>query len=111
MNVAKLIMKNLREKGEIKTSDIVRATGFTRAYINRFLQELRGSRLIAFILFRARLIDLREVQESRGARSIVCRRFSSRLIVLRRGRGIKSMVRNSLLDRSRDVKYEHSLSG
>jgi len=41
MDVKKLILKKLAKKKTIRVADIVKATGFSRAYINRFFQELR----------------------------------------------------------------------
>ena len=43
MDIKKLILNTITEKSTIKTSDIVKLTGFSRAYVNRFLQELRDS--------------------------------------------------------------------
>ena len=40
MNIKNLILKKLKSKLEIKASEIVRETGFSRAYINRFFCEL-----------------------------------------------------------------------
>lgn len=37
----KLIMEMFERKEEVKASDIVKTTGFSRAYINRFFQDLR----------------------------------------------------------------------
>ena len=36
-----LIMRRLRAKGEIRASDLTHETGFSRAYVNRFLKKLR----------------------------------------------------------------------
>lgn len=41
MDVKNLIFKKLKEKGEVKSSEIVEATGYSRAYINRYFKELR----------------------------------------------------------------------
>ncbi|MFH1553169.1 MAG: DUF4325 domain-containing protein [Candidatus Omnitrophota bacterium] len=41
MDVKKIIIQHLEKNGEVKASDIVKATGFSRAYVNRFFQELR----------------------------------------------------------------------
>ncbi|PIW90025.1 MAG: hypothetical protein COZ92_01790, partial [Candidatus Nealsonbacteria bacterium CG_4_8_14_3_um_filter_40_11] len=41
MNIKKLILRQLTKKGTIKVADVVEITGFSRAYINRFFQELR----------------------------------------------------------------------
>lgn len=40
MDINKLIMSILEKKGKVKASDIIKATGFSRAYINRFFREL-----------------------------------------------------------------------
>ena len=41
MSVRDLILKKLEEKGEVKSSEIVKATGYSRAYVNRYFKELR----------------------------------------------------------------------
>ena len=41
MNIHALILKELTKKGEVRVADIVKATGFSRAYLNRFFQDLR----------------------------------------------------------------------
>jgi len=43
MDIKKLILDTIDKKGEVKASCIVKITGFSRAYINRFFQELRNS--------------------------------------------------------------------
>lgn len=40
MNVKDLILKKLEEKGEIKSSEIVKDTGYSRVYVNRYFKEL-----------------------------------------------------------------------
>lgn len=40
MNIKDLILKKLKENGEVRSSEIVKATGYSRAYINRFFKEL-----------------------------------------------------------------------
>ncbi|MDD5606705.1 MAG: DUF4325 domain-containing protein [Candidatus Pacebacteria bacterium] len=40
-DIKKIILEQLKRKNEIKVADIVRATGFSRAYINRFFKELK----------------------------------------------------------------------
>lgn len=42
MDIRNLILKHLKEKKEIKVSEIVKETGFSRAYINRFFQSLKN---------------------------------------------------------------------
>jgi anti-sigma regulatory factor (Ser/Thr protein kinase) len=49
MNIKSFILKKIKDKGEIKTADVVKATGFSRAYINRFLQELREEDKIVLV--------------------------------------------------------------
>jgi anti-sigma regulatory factor (Ser/Thr protein kinase) len=39
----------LEQKGEVRAAEIVRATGFSRVYINRFFQELRDEGKIALV--------------------------------------------------------------
>lgn len=41
MDIKSLILKKLSQGKEIRVADITKATGFSRAYINRFFQELR----------------------------------------------------------------------
>jgi anti-sigma regulatory factor (Ser/Thr protein kinase) len=41
MDMKKLIMEMFERKEEVKASDIVKTTDFSRAYINRFFQDLR----------------------------------------------------------------------
>ena len=41
MEIKPLILKKIKAQGEVKVADIVKATGFSRAYVNRFFQELR----------------------------------------------------------------------
>lgn len=40
MNIRSLIMNSLDKKGEVKAADIIKTTGFSRTYVNRFFQEL-----------------------------------------------------------------------
>jgi len=41
IDVAQLITNALKKKPQVKASDIVKATGFSRAYVNRFFQQLK----------------------------------------------------------------------
>lgn len=41
MSVRDLILKKLEEKGEVKSSEIVKVTGYSRAYVDRYFKELR----------------------------------------------------------------------
>lgn len=49
MDIRKLILKRLRAKKIIKVADLVKETGFSRAYINRFFQELKNEGKIVLI--------------------------------------------------------------
>lgn len=49
MDIRTLIEKELNKKGKIKSSDIIKMTGFSRAYINRFLKELKEEGKIVLI--------------------------------------------------------------
>jgi len=49
MDTKKLILKELSKKKKIKVADIVKATGFSRAYVNRFFEELRNEGKIMLI--------------------------------------------------------------
>lgn len=49
MNIEAFILKELKKRGEIRTAEIVRATGFSRVYINRFLNILESKGKIILI--------------------------------------------------------------
>lgn len=49
MDMKGMIIEELEKKGEIKASEIVKATGFSRTYVNRFFQELRDEGRIVLI--------------------------------------------------------------
>lgn len=49
MDIRGLILRKLNKQKEIKVADIVKATGFTRAYINRFFQELKNENKIVLL--------------------------------------------------------------
>lgn len=49
LDIKKLILKALDKKGEAKAADIVKASGFSRAYVNRFLKQLREEGKIILI--------------------------------------------------------------
>ena len=49
MEIKKLILSKLIKQQKVKVSDIVKATGFSRAYINRFFQELRDEGKIVLL--------------------------------------------------------------
>jgi len=48
-DIKKLISTRLFKKGAVKVADIVEATGFSRAYVNRFFQEMKKDGKIALI--------------------------------------------------------------
>jgi len=49
MNIRSLISKLLKKKKELKVADIVKATGFSRAYISRIFQELRKENKVVLV--------------------------------------------------------------
>lgn len=49
MNVKKLILKKIKDQGEVRASEIVKETGFSRAYVNKFFQELRDEGAIVLV--------------------------------------------------------------
>jgi len=49
MDVRKTIEKFLEKNGTVRTADIVKATGFSRAYINRFLRDMQDKGRIVLI--------------------------------------------------------------
>ena len=49
MNIKELILDQIRKKEKIKVADIVKATGFSRAYVNRFFREFRDEGKIVLI--------------------------------------------------------------
>jgi len=49
MDIKKLILKKLNKNKKIKVAEIVKATGFSRAYINRFFQELKDEGKVVLI--------------------------------------------------------------
>ena len=49
MDIKKLILERISKKGRLKISEIVKKTGFSRAYINRFFKELKDDGLIILI--------------------------------------------------------------
>lgn len=49
MEVSKLILDLLRKSGKVKAFDVVKATGFSRTYVNRFFQQLRDEGKIILI--------------------------------------------------------------
>ena len=49
MDIKSLILKESGKKKKLKVADIVRATGFSRAYINRFFEKLRNEGKIVLV--------------------------------------------------------------
>lgn len=49
MDVKDLIIRKLEEKGEVRAAEIVRETGYSRAYVNRFFRELREEGVLTLI--------------------------------------------------------------
>jgi len=49
MNIRSLISKLLKKKKKLKVADIVKATGFSRAYISRIFQELRKENKVVLV--------------------------------------------------------------
>ncbi len=49
MDIRGLILRLVKEKGSVRVADITRLAGFSRAYINRFFQELRREGKIALV--------------------------------------------------------------
>jgi anti-sigma regulatory factor (Ser/Thr protein kinase) len=49
MDVRNLILRNLEKDGEVRSADIVRETGFSRAYVNRFFRELREEGVLTLV--------------------------------------------------------------
>lgn len=49
MNIKNKILEKINKKGKLKSSEIVKKTGFSREYINRHFQELRSEGKIVLI--------------------------------------------------------------
>lgn len=49
MDVRKLILESLKREGKVKAAAIIKRSGFSRAYVNRFLQKLRDEGKIVLI--------------------------------------------------------------
>src|SRR3989344_2924171 len=67
MDIRRLILRKLAKKKTLKASDIVRATGFSRAYINRFFQELQNEGKIV-LLGKANRSRYASTKTARGAK-------------------------------------------
>lgn len=49
MDIEKVILEKLKQRGEIKVADITKATGFSRAYVSRFFKKLKDEKKILLI--------------------------------------------------------------
>jgi len=49
MDIRQIILKKIAKQGDISVSDIQKETGFSRAYVNRFLKELKENGRIVLI--------------------------------------------------------------
>jgi anti-sigma regulatory factor (Ser/Thr protein kinase) len=49
MDIKLLILEEIKKTGQIKAAEIVKNTGFSRAYVNRFFQELRDEGKVVLI--------------------------------------------------------------
>ena len=49
MDIRSLILRQAKKKGSVRVADITKVTGFSRAYVNRFFQELRREGKIALV--------------------------------------------------------------
>ena len=49
MDIKELILKKLAKDKEVRAATIVKLTGFSRTYINRFFQELRDEGKIVLV--------------------------------------------------------------
>jgi len=49
MDVRRLVIKRLREKGRLKVADIVEETGYSRVYVHRFFRDLVNEGVIALV--------------------------------------------------------------
>lgn len=49
MDIQELILNHLNRKGKVRAADIVKKTGFSRVYVNRFFKQLRDEGKISLI--------------------------------------------------------------
>lgn len=49
MDIKKIILDKLKKNGEVKSSEIVEETGFSRTYIDRFFRELREKGVLILV--------------------------------------------------------------
>ncbi|MDP1629564.1 MAG: DUF4325 domain-containing protein [bacterium] len=77
MSIKEFILKHLEVKKEVKVADIVKATGFSRAYINRFFQELKDEGRIILIsrANKARYVMATRKEAEKARRSILSVNF------------------------------------
>lgn len=73
MDIRNLILKKLKKNKKIKVADIVKATGFSRAYINRFFQELKEEGRVVLVgkANRAYYVLAKKEAVSRAKKSIL----------------------------------------
>jgi len=79
MDVRELILRILENDGEVRSADIVRKTGFSRAYVNRFFRDLREEGVLTLVgkANRARYIPTveklvrEEIESTRSIRRIL----------------------------------------
>jgi hypothetical protein len=78
MDIKKLILKKLRITGQVTSAELVKATGFSRVYINRFLKQLINegkiyligkANLAKYVLANSRRVkpgNLRKILKNKG---------------------------------------------
>ena len=72
MNVKSLILEYLRKNGEVRSFEIIKATGFSRTYVDRFFRELREEGVLTLIgkANKAKYIPATEKRVASESRSI-----------------------------------------
>ena len=72
MDVKSLILEYLRKNGEVRSFEIIKATGFSRTYVDRFFRELREEGVLTLIgkANKAKYIPATEKRVIRESRSI-----------------------------------------
>jgi anti-sigma regulatory factor (Ser/Thr protein kinase) len=76
-NIKEIILDQLSKKREIKVSDVIKVTGFSRAFINRFFQELKKEGKISLIGKANKAYYVLASNESRAKKDIL---FVKRII-------------------------------
>jgi len=94
MDIRSVILKKIKENGEVKVAEIIKATGFSRAYINRFLQALRNEGQI-ILLGQARKTKYILAQEQALSRA------KEKILLIRRLLKNKNLAEDDVLD---DIK-------